>query len=107
MSKNNIHSLIKEIVSEELIKESLISLDGIHDGISTSTMVGEPWSKMVNSLEAVINEVKDFRSMYSPAFHGPMPNTEIAYQRLQEVIKLLTEIKPVILGMDDIQKKDV
>jgi len=106
MDKNKLHTLIKQTVNEEIIRESLVSLDHLHDGISTSTMVGKPWYSLISGLESVVNEVKDFKGMYSSAHHGPHPNTGGALIQLQMIAKILEGIKPVIMGMDDIQKKD-
>jgi hypothetical protein len=44
--------------------------------------------------------------MYSPTLQGPLPNTQGALIQLQMIVKMLQGIKPVILGMDDIQRKD-
>jgi hypothetical protein len=107
MDKTELQTLIKKTISEQLIKEALTNLDVLHDGISTSTMVGKEWYKLVNALEGIIDETKDFKSMYSAALHGPPPNTQGALINLQMIVKLLTAMKPVILGMDDIQKKDI
>lgn len=107
MDKTELQTLIKQTIGEQLVNESLVSLDDLHEGISTSTMVGKDWYKLVSALEGVINETKDFKSMYSAALHGPSPNTQGAMINLQTIVKLLIAMKPVILGMDDIQKKDI
>jgi hypothetical protein len=106
MDKTELQNLVKKTVNEQLLQEALVSLEHLHDGVSTSTLVGKDWYNLVNALEAVINETKDFKGMYSAALHGPPPNTEGAMYNLQMVAKLLGAIKPVVLGMDDIQKKD-
>jgi len=106
MDKDKLNNLIKQTVNEEIIRESLVDLGHLHDGISTRTLVGQPWFKLVSALEDIVNEVKDFKDMYSPSLHGPMPNTQGALIQLQIAVKVLESIKPVILGMDDIQKKD-
>ena len=106
MDKIQLEALIRQIVTEQLVKEGLVSLDDLHDGVSHSTMVGKYWYEMISGLETVINETKDFKGMYSPTLHGPLPNTQGALIQLQMVVKILQGIKPVILGMDDIQRKD-
>jgi hypothetical protein len=107
MNKREIQSLIKKNVSKVLIEESLTNLEQYQDNISSSTMVGKPWISMVSSLEAVMDEVKDFKGMYSSKIHGPLPNTDDAMRKLQLVVQLLGEIKPVIIGMSDIERKDI
>lgn len=107
MTKDQINILIQEAVNEEILTEVLTNLDSLNSGISSSTLIGRGWTEMVNNLASVIDEVKEFKSMYSPALHGPPPNTLEGMKKLQMVIQLLNEIKPIILGMDDIQKRDV
>jgi hypothetical protein len=107
MTPTEIKTLIKEEVIKSLIKESLSDLSQLHDGVSTSTEIGKYWFKMISAFESIIDETKDFRSIYSPAVHGPSPNTLDAMRKLQQIVQLLVEMKPIILGMDDIQKRDV
>lgn len=107
MASLDIKKLVKEEVAKALVTESLISIEHLHDGISTSTMTGRPWFQLVNALESVINEVNDFNGQYSSSRHGPLPNTRGAMVQLQMVVKLLESVKPVIIGMDDIERKDV
>lgn len=107
MSPSELKSLVKEEVAKTLLKEAMVNIEFLHDGISTSTMTGKPWFQLVNALESVINEVKDFKGQYSDPRHGPMPNCEGALIQLQMVVKLLQGVKPVIMGMDDIERKDI
>ena len=107
MTKDQIKILIQEAVNEEIFTEVLTNLGSLNSGISSSTLIGRGWIETVNNLASVIDEVKEFKSMYSPALHGPSPNTLEGMKKLQMIIQLLNEIKPIILGMDDIQKKDV
>lgn len=106
MTPSDIKLIVKEEVAKSRINETLVNLEHLHDGISTSTMTGKPWFQLVNALESVINEVKDFKSQYQSARHGPLPNCEGALIQLQMVAKLLQGVKPVIIGMDDIERKD-
>lgn len=107
MDKTELQKLIKQTINEQLIKESLVSLDSLHDGISRSTTIGNAWYQLISGLESVINETKDFKGMYPPAVHGPTPNTQGAMIQFAQILKMIQAIKPVILGMDDIQKKDI
>lgn len=106
MNPEQLKALIKEEVKKALIAEARVELDHLHDGISSRTMTGEPWFKLVSALEDVINEMIDFPSLYSPSLHGPLPNTRGALVQLQMVAKLLESVKPVVIGMDDIERKD-
>lgn len=106
MQPEDLRALIKEAV-QEVLKESPATLDALTDGVSTSTITGEHWNKLVRHLESVIEEVRDFQSMYSSRLHGPTPNVAAALTKLKEVVRLMVEIKPTILGMDDIQRKDM
>jgi len=106
MNPEQLKALIKEEVQKALLAEGRVNLEHLHDGISTRTMTGEPWFKMISALEDVINEMMDFPSLYSPRLHGPLPNTRGALVQLQMVAKLLEGVKPVIMGMDDIERKD-
>lgn len=107
MTSDNIKKLVKEEISKQLLQEIMVNLDHLHDGISTSTITGQVWFKLISSLESIINEVKDFKTQYSDSYHGPLPNTEGALIQLQMIAKALVAVKPVILGMDDIEKHDI
>ena len=112
MDKNELYALIKETIKQtfnenQFINEECIDLDHLSDGISRGSGIGRPWSNLVQSLESVIDETKNFNSMYSPVLHGPSPNIDPALKKLNVIVKLLTEIKPIILQMDNIQRKDV
>ena len=108
-------SELKEFIASELVRllnegklnEAVTNLERLHDGVSTSTMIGQPWFNLINSLESVYDEVKDFKGMFSSQRHGVLPNTQHARQTLDQIVKLLEEVKPIILGMDDIQRKDI
>lgn len=106
MDDKELTRLIKEVINEEVLKEALTKLDYLHDDISTVTMTGNAWYKMISGLESVIDEMKDFRGMYSPNLHGPLPNTNEGMQKLQQIVTILQEMKPIIHAMDDIEKKD-
>lgn len=106
MDKAELEALIRKTICEEVLKEHLTDLGHLHDNVSSRTMVGRPWYEMINGLESVIDEMKDFRAMYSPTLHGPLPNTNEGMAKLQQIVQLLTELKPTVLAMDDIQRKD-
>lgn len=106
MQAEDLRALIKESI-REILKESPATLDSLTNGVSTSTITGEHWNKLVRQLESVIEEVRDFRSMYSARLHGPTPNVDEAILNLREIVRLMVLIKPTILGMDDIQRKDM
>lgn len=92
---------------KKLLREDNNNLDYLHDGISTSTISGRAWFKLVSDLETMIGETQDFPSQYSASVHGPKPNVSFAIQNLQEIVKLMVTIKPIIRGMDEIEKKDI
>jgi len=106
MNESDLQALIKQ-VRKETLNEELMNLDKLTDGISTVSLVGKEWNKLISGLEGLLNETKDFNQMYSAALHGPQPNTGGAMVNLAMILKLLGAIKPVVLGMDDIQKKDM
>lgn len=103
----NIKSLIREEVNRALVNETLANFESLHDGISTSTTSGKAWFKLINSLESVVNEVKNFNEQHSSSRHGALPNTSGATIKLESVVETLQSIKPVIIGMDHIEKKDI
>ena len=105
MTKGELKSLIQESV-QEVLQESLTDLDVLSDGISNSTITGKSWNQLVRSLASVIDEVKDFRGQYSDPRHGPKPNVNEAMLNLKEMVRLMSNIKPAIWGMDDIERKD-
>lgn len=106
MSPTDLRQIIKETV-EKVLKESRLELDHLQDGISTSTIIGKDWFKLISNLESLINEMNEWKSQYSSNTHGPLPNVQGALVNLQMIVKLLTEVKPVVIGMDDIERKDM
>lgn len=102
----DIKALIKEEVAKALVKEALANFEALQAGVSRGTMIGKLWWELIYSIQSVTDEVKDFKDMYSSSLHGPMPNTNDGMIKLQQIVQLLNELKPLILSMDDIQKKD-
>jgi len=106
MLMNEIKDLIKEELIQYIIKESKMELNHLKNNISNSTITGKSWNKLIDQLGDVINEIKDFNSQYSSPIHGPLPNTSTALLKAKEIISILQEIKPVIIGMDSIERKE-
>lgn len=106
MDTAELKALIKEEVAKALLKEAQIDLSHLHDNVSMKTLSGRPWYNLVTAMEDLINEMQDFPSLYSPRLHGPLPNTRGALVQLQMIAKMLEGVKPVVMGMDDIEKKD-
>jgi hypothetical protein len=104
MTQSQIKALIKEEVAKVLIIENI---DALRDNISTTSIVGKYWNGLVSSLSSLMEEVTEFSGLYSSQVHGPLPNTSGGIQKLMMIVKLLEEVKPLILSMDDIQKKDI
>ena len=96
--------LLKEII-KEILQEEITDLGRIHSGISTSTEIGKSWNHLIWKLETVVDEVKDFQSLYLTAKNKPQ--TTEAHKRLLAVVKILESIKPTIAQMDKIQKEDL
>jgi hypothetical protein len=107
MTSADIKSIVKEEIARATLNESLVSLDYLHDNVSTSTIAGKSWYKLISGLESVINEVKDFNDQFLSSRHGPLPNTRTALIQLQMIVKSLESVKPTIIGMDDIERRDV
>jgi len=106
MTRYDLHQLIQEAV-REVICETSVDLESLHDGISTSTITGKQWFKMVNEIASLINEVNEFKSQYASQRHGPLPNMDGAMINLNKIVQLLELVKPVIIGMDAIERKDM
>ena len=49
--------------------------------------------------------MQDFNSQY--ASYKPLPNTSYGMSKLKEIIQICSEIRPIIIGMDDIERKDL
>ncbi|MEI6421701.1 MAG: DUF2490 domain-containing protein [Lentisphaerota bacterium] len=97
---------IKEIIKEEILNARIDKLNHLRsEFIHNSTMTGKQWNNLISSLESVIYEVENFNSQY--ASHTPLPNTKDAYGKLHMVAELLKSVQPVIIGMDEIERKDV
>lgn len=106
MDRTKLESLIKKTICEQVIKENLTNLEHLHDNVSYRTLVGKSWYEIITALENLTDEMKDFHSLYTPQLHGPLPNTNEGLVRLQQIVQLLSEMKPIILAMDDIERND-
>ncbi len=91
---------------DHILSERLADLSQLRDNVSRGSIVGRPWHNLVQSLESVIDEVENFGGQYVSASHGPLPPTADAARKLQEVVRLLAAVKPIIIGMDEIERKD-
>jgi len=102
--KNLLESLVKEILNEELV-----NLERLQAGVSRSTTIlGKHWTNMIQSLEGVYDDVKDFHDLYVTAKQPPSVEVIKNVQtKLDQVIKLLEEIRPVIVQLDKIQREDL
>jgi hypothetical protein len=107
MTKEKFNKLIREVINEILVKEEQSDFSQLCDGISTITEIGKHWHKLISALESVVNETKDFKELYRSSLHGPTPSTIGAMRNLQQILNLLKETKPVIIGMHEIQKQEL
>ena len=90
-----------------LLKESIVNLEHLYGNISNSTMTGKYFRNFISSLESLIEVTQDFKGEFSSTLHGPLPNTAEGERILGEIVKLCNSLKPIILGMNDIEKKDM
>ena len=103
MKKDDLEKMIRESVIE-LINEELVDLDWLHNKVSPNTLIGASWHQLIVSLESVYNHVKDFQELYLT--QPNKPETAIAKQKLDQVIKLLEETYLTIQSISQVQKKD-
>ena len=106
MTQLEIDKLILESI-QEVLTESHTDLSHLQSSITNRTLIGEAWFKTISGLEGIVDETKEFNNLYSHQRHGPLPNTLEAMRILSEILKLCQQLKPYILGMDNIQKNDV
>lgn len=101
-----IKKLVSEVVHENILNETVVDLDKLRNNISHTTEIGRKWYKFIEGLEGVTEETIDFKNLYSSSQHGALPTTDIAAEKLKQMIKLCEEIKPIIIGMSEIERRD-
>lgn len=104
MKREELQKLVKETVNE-VINEELMDLERLHANITPNTMIGQPWNKMISQLETIYDEVSDFQELYRT--HSNKPTTDVAKQKLDQVIRLLEEIAPTIQQIHQIQRSEI
>lgn len=104
---NDIKDIIKQVVTEEILKESWVNLDSFYENVRMGTESGDNWFKLIQSLENLINHLNNFSISYPSSLHGPKPNVHGALIQLQMIVKLLSSIKPVIIGTSQIEKDEL
>jgi len=104
MKREELQTLIRETVNE-VIKEELTDLERLKANVAPSTMIGQPWNKMISQLETIYDEVSGFHELYRT--HPNKPTTDIAKQKLDQVIRLLEEIAPTIQQIHQIQRSEL
>ena len=104
MNSEDLKKLVRESV-QEVLSEKLTDLERLSSNINPSTMVGNAWHKTIMNLETVYDEVKDFQDLYQS--HQNRPPTVDAQQKLDQVIKLLEEIRPTIEAIHQVQRREL
>ena len=106
MTRVELKQLCKECLNEVLTDQAF---ESIRDNVSVSTEIGKSWSKMLYSLESLYDEAKDFESLYTTAIsaHGKPANIQDAVKKIEQIAALAQAVKPAIMSMDAIQRKDM
>jgi len=106
MKISELKSLIREALQETLTDQSF---ENLRSNVSSRTQLGEKWNKLVWSLEGIYEEVKDFEGMYTSTIskEGKPANIQETLRRVEQIVALATSIKPSIISMDVIQRKDM
>lgn len=102
MKDKELRHLIEECLMEKLINES--DLDHLRDNVWSGGMIGKSWQHLVYNLQTLIEEATNFDSSF--VGYSPTANAKQALHGLLEIQRKLEEIKPVIIGMADIERKD-
>jgi hypothetical protein len=106
MNNSKLKSLILECLNEVLTDQVF---DQLRYNISSRTMVGEKWSKLVYGLEGLYEELKDFESMYVTGIsqEGKPANIQYSIKKVEEMVEVLNNIKSTVMSVDVIQRKDM
>lgn len=102
MKEKELRHLIEECLVENLLKEN--DLEYLHDNVWSGGMIGKSWHGLVYSLQTLIEEATNFDSSF--VGYSPTANSRQALQGLLEIQKKLEDIKPIVIGMADIERKD-
>jgi undecaprenyl pyrophosphate synthase len=106
MTRNHIKQLFKECLNEVLTDQAF---DSLRDNVGVSTEIGKAWSKLLYSLETLYEETKDFESLYTTSMskYGKPANIQDAVKKIEQMAALAQAMKPAIMSMDAIQRKDM
>jgi undecaprenyl pyrophosphate synthase len=106
MTRNHIKQLFKECLNEVLTDQAF---DSLRDNVGVSTEIGKAWSKLLYSLETLYEETKDFESLYTTSMskYGKPANIQDALRKIEQITALAQAIKPAVISMDDIQRRDL
>ena len=106
MNRSELKSLIRECLNEALTDQSF---EFLRDQISNRTEIGEKWSSMIWALEGLYDQVKSFESLYSTTMsrEGKPANIQDAVKKIEQIAALAQAMKPAVLSMDVIQRKDM
>lgn len=99
MNKESLKKIIHEVLNEIQDDE----LEDLHRGISSSTDIGRHWFKLINDLETVMADVKEFNTSSGE----PQVYVKEALEKFSSIVNILQSLHPTIKGMDEIQMRDL
>lgn len=83
------------------------SIEALESGIKYGTEIGRDWNNLLTAVARISRTMRDFKDEFADSRHGPLPNIAQAQRQLAEVMRICQQVKPVILGMSQIEWKDM
>jgi hypothetical protein len=115
MNQEEFKSLIRES-AEEVIRENdsydpknlSAYFHKLDANIRNNTIIGSKWNKLVDGLQGVFDEVRDFEYMYRTQLSKEQnkPQTIIAKEKIEQIVKMLEEITPIVEQIHKVQMRD-
>jgi hypothetical protein len=83
------------------------AFDALEDGVRPGTESGKDWSNLLYGIRRLATTVVDFKDQFTDPAHGPLPNLTGAQRQLVEMLRVCQQLKPVIIGMSEIERRDM
>ncbi len=101
MNKNDLKRLIKESLHEILSEK--YNYDALIDDVSSRTMIGSAWNKMIYQLSNLMDEVEGFNASFGGA---EKIATDSYLAELKQILSILERLHAPVRTMSQIQEKD-
>lgn len=108
MTKDDLRQIIKEAVQSALDERR--DFDYLSHDIPGRTIIGGNWNEIVRRLENLMNEVEGFNETFITTMKSMGMKERLAtqsyVQQLQQVVKILEQLRPAIKVMTEVETQD-